>query len=84
MDWYYVGGAVLFLAPLLAAVMNPRVMHGLRDPNAWAWLVCAFCLSVNVVFWAVACIAALLQVLQTIRQEGKRLLHAAAHERSGA
>jgi len=70
-DWYYVGGAVLFLATLLAAaVMNPRVMHGLRDPNAWVWfwLVCAFYLSVKVVIWAVARIAALLQVIQTMPQ----------------
>lgn len=61
-------------------------MHGLRAHNAWGWfwLVCAFCLSVKVVIWAVARIAALLQVLHTMRQVGERLLHAAAHERSGA
>ncbi len=36
--------------------------------NAWFWLVCAFRLSVKVVIWAVARIAALLQVLQTMPQ----------------
>jgi len=69
-DWYYVGSAVLFLATLLAAGMDLRVMHGLRhrDAPAWFWLVCAFCLSVKVVIWAVSRIAALLQVLQTMPQ----------------
>jgi hypothetical protein len=83
-DWYHVGVGVLFLAALLAAAtMKFRVLHGLRDRDAWVWfwLVCTFCLGINVVLWAVARIAALLRVIATLRMEGERLLTAVADDR---
>lgn len=77
-DWYYVGVTALFLAALLVtAITQLRVMHGMRDHDEWVWfwLVCTFALSVNVVIWAVARIAALLGVIRTMREEGEQLLN---------